>query len=256
MFSERDFDWSFRMRAGDAQRFFSPTSESESIRKHKSSRLALHPDRYLRETPAARVLVEDLASLASSWNLIHETESADLKSLGLQLEPDLLLVEAESLALAAACVCMPSSWSIDHAIGKSVHEVHQSVPRLNERIGKQIDRFLRSIPPGKSFCRENWSITLTDQLDYHPDLQRKRPDRETPLNQLHLRLEHQLFTALPHGLLMGIRISTISFSELRKDPENWGHFAKTIGTMPDNVAEYKGMLGYRSELAQSMRTVV
>lgn len=203
------------------------------------------------------MLVNELAGLMASWGIIPKSDAKnpDLQSLSLKLEPDILLVDAQSLSLVAASVCMPSSWSLRHNMGKPVQAVHAAVPKLNERIGQHIDRFLRSIPAGKSFCRANWSITPTDDLDYHPDLDRPRPKRDAPVDDLYLRLEHQLFTSIRGGILMGIRIEPVPFSEVREDVKAWENLAATIRTMPDDVATYKGMLDYRDSLAERMQAM-
>lgn len=257
LFSGEGFDWSFRMRPGDGREFFARTAEGDRIREHKEARIGNGPSDYVGVISEGAGLVEVLGRQFASWGLVRELsdEAYDLRSLCLEVEPDVLLCDRESLRLVAAGVCMPSSWSLEHALGMSVHAIHDSVPRLNPRIGEQIDRFLRNIPEGKSFCRANWSITRTDDLDYHPDLKRPRPDGESRLEDLFLRLEHQLFTTIPGGILMGIRIEPVPFPVIREDEQAWSGLAGTIRTMPDDVASYKGMLGYRSSLAEKMVSV-
>jgi hypothetical protein len=56
-----------------------------------------------------------------------------------------------------------------------------------------------------------------------------------------LRIEHQLFTGLSDGVLMGIRIETTSLKELAEDPSVWNTTAEKLRTMPDDVARYKSM---------------
>ncbi len=254
LFDGTPFDWSFRMRSAEAHDFFSPTTQRQQILEHKKSRIGSIPSRYLGELPRAGRLIEHLGTLLSAWQLLPAANagSHDLCTISLQLEPDILLADAETLTLVAASVCMPSSWSLEHTLGKSIHSIHATVPRLNARIGQQIDRFLRGIPEGKAFRRANWSITLSDDLDYHPDLQLARPNPNTALEQLYLRIEHQLFTSISGGILMGIRIEPVPFPEICEDPDAWRNFAETIRTMPDDVAAYKGMLDYRDSLAARM----
>jgi hypothetical protein len=104
-----------------------------------------------------------------------------------------------------------------------------------------IKRFLEKLEPGKSYCRENWSFTRSDALDYHPDLNRQRLDETLSLDEVYLRIEHQLFTGLSDGVLMGIRIETTPLKELAENTEVWKILREKLETMPDDVARYKSM---------------
>jgi hypothetical protein len=100
---------------------------------------------------------------------------------------------------------------------------------------------LEKLEPGKSYCRENWSFTRSDALDYHPDLNRQRLDETLSLDEVYLRIEHQLFTGLSDGVLMGIRIETTPLKELAENTEVWKILREKLETMPDDVARYKSM---------------
>ena len=156
------------------------------------------------------------------------------------------------MSFAAACVCMPSSWDPAHAVGKTLHEVHESVPRLNPQIGEKIDRFLRQLQPGKAYRRENWGFTRSAELNYHPALGRERLDSTVSIDELFLRVEQQLFTGIPGGVLMGIRIRVCPVADLAADPQVWRAVYDKIRTMPDDVAAYKGMLTAREAMLSEM----
>lgn len=252
LFGEGGFAWSFRMRSGQVDEFFAPTPDGPSILEERRHCLSEAPDRYLAETPAAAPLIRELHAIATGAGFLSPSVPSDLRAMAQHLEPDLLLVDAGSLALVAACVCFPSSWNLHHAMGKPIHQVHEVVPQLNPSIGPQIERFLRSVPPGKAFLRENWSLTHSAHRNYHPDLNRPKLDASTPLESIHLRLEHQLFTAIPGGILMGIRIGTCPLTDLRADQETWRNLTEIIRTMPDDVAAYKSMLAARDAIAAAM----
>lgn len=252
LFDAERFGWSFRMRPGDAQAFFAPSNDGGALLEQKRQSLASHPGRYLASIPGSKQLIASAIDTACSWGHLAPGQATDLSQLAHHWEPDILLVGGEELTLQAACVCMPSSWSLEHAIGKPVHAIHDAVPRLNPALGAQIDRFLRHIPQGKGFTRENWSLTRSDDANYHPALGRPKLDASVRANELFLRLEHQMFTAIPGGILMGIRIETTPLSELRADPETWNDFREIIHSMPDDVARYKSMLEARDVLAADM----
>lgn len=59
--------------------------------------------------------------------------------------------------------------------------------------------------------------------------------------QVYLRLEHQLFTGLADGVLMGIRIETFPLKDLATDHDGWKTAYEKLRSMPDDVAKYKSM---------------
>lgn len=254
LFSEGGFAWSFRMRPGDVRGFFSPADEGGAVLTEKRRSLDRHPSRYLATTPAAQPLIDAVHDMAVSWGSVAHDDPRDLLHLARTLEPDLLLMDSATMTLAAGCVCMPSSWSLAHAMGKPMHAVHDVVPRLNPQIGDKIDQFLKKVPQGKAFLRENWSLTRTADLNYHPDLHRLKLDSSATPDEVFLRIEHQLFTAIPGGILMGIRIETCPLTDLAADADVWRNLTEIIRTMPDDVAGYKSMLAARDPLAERMRS--
>ncbi len=255
LFSEGDFTWGFNMRLGDAQSFFAPEDDGGEVLELKRKCLDERPELYASAAPQGEPLIAALWEQAVAWG--HVTDPADgardLPALARQWEPDLLLLDHEAMTFAAACVCMPSSWDPSHAVGKSLHEVHETVPQLNKQIGDKIDKFLRQLKPGKSYRRENWGFTRSAELNYHPALKRERLDDTVTMDELFLRVEHQLFTGIPGGVVMGIRIKTYPLSDLASDPAVWRKVEEKIRTMPDDVATYKGMLAARDAMLREIR---
>ncbi len=254
LFTEGDFGWAFRMRAGDPREFFAPRDSGGPLLAEKHQWLETRPELYLVTSPGGVALVEEAWNLAIAWGHAQEPGDGirDLAKLAAVWEPDLVFMDSTTAALAAGAVCFPSSWDPRHAIGKPVHAVHDMVPRLNDQIGDKIDRFLAQLPPGKGFCRENWSFTRSSELNYHPALGRARLDDTVRMEELFLRVEHQLFTAIPGGVLMGIRIATCPLADLSEDPETWKNAGDKIRTMPDDVAAYKSMLSARAAIVREM----
>lgn len=254
LFAAGDFEWSFRMRAGDAQEFFAPQDESGALLAEKNRWLDASPERYVRSLPAAEPLVQEMWAMAEAWQHVSPTPDhpKDLVHLARRWEPDLLLMESSTMKVVAGAVCMPSSWDLQHALGKTVQEVHDVVPRLNPQIGEKIGTFLRQIPPGKAFRRENWSFTRDAEPNYHPALQRRKLDETITIDEIHLRVEQQLFCHIPGAVLMGLRIKTCPLTDLAQDAEIWCHLAQKIRTMPDDVADYKSMLRARDPMVVAM----
>jgi len=254
LFSSGEFAWTFRMRAGDAESFFAPQDKTGALLAEKRRWLDEMPELFLATTPSGESLVNTLWEMAITWGHVRNPENGgrDLMSLMRQWEPDVLLMDQETMAIAAGCVCMPSSWSLHHAVGKRVHDIHGMVPQLNPQIGEKIDRFLTQLQPEKAFCRENWSFTRTSDLNYHPQLKRRILDDSLNIDEVFLRVEHQLFTKISGGVLMGIRIENCPLTDIASDPEAWRNVAEKIRTMPDDIAAYKSMTTARSAIVREM----
>ncbi|MEO0446128.1 MAG: heme-dependent oxidative N-demethylase subunit alpha family protein, partial [Verrucomicrobiota bacterium] len=165
-----------------------------------------------------------------------------LRELALETEPDLLILDRETFRFAAAAVCFPSSWNPASTIGLPMIDVHGVVPRLNQEIGEKIQRFLEKVKPSQAFCRENWGLTRSAELDYHPE--RKLPgldDTVASLDEVFLRIERQLFTGLRSGILMGVRLEVVPFPQIQANREVFSVFREKLATMPQEVAQYKGL---------------
>ncbi len=254
LFAAGDFEWGFRMRTGDAPSFFASQDPSGKLLEEKNAWLDQSPDRYVAVNATGAALIPRLWSIAEEWGHVSSSgnQAHDLISLARIWEPDVLLMDSSTMNIVAGSVCMPSSWVLQHAMGKPVHAVHDMVPQLNPQIGDKIDRFLRQLAPGKAFRRENWSFTRSAEYNYHPALHRAKLDESITIEEIHLRVEQQLFCAIPGAVLMGIRIELCPLTDLASDPEVWSHVARKIRTMPDEVAHYKSMLSARGTMVAAM----
>jgi hypothetical protein len=256
LFKPGGFAWSIKVRQGDLDDFFAP--QDEAMMAERRRWLDGHPDRHLVETPEAAPMIAAAWELATRLGHVRRPDDgpADLLGLSRRWEPDLVFYDAARRTFAAACVCLPSSWDPRKWIGRPLDEVHDEVPRLQQQIGAGIDRFLDRLEPGRAFRRENWSLTHGGELNFHPALDRPKLQADTPLDEVFLRIEHQIFTGLPGGVMMGLRIRTCPLADLAADPEVWETMAEKIETMPDDVAEYKSLLKARDPLVQAMKDFI
>ena len=241
LFGASDFEWAFRMRKGDAREFFASHDASGEILAERRKWLDVLPEECCVLSAEGEKVLRETWDLALSWNQVSETSERSLDDLGRQWEADFLLMDRDTMTLAGGCVCFASSWNLQHGSGKSVFEVHELVPRLNPQIGEKIDKFLRQLAPGQAFCRENWGVTRSAELNYHPELKREPIDDSVRLEDTFLRVEHQLFTAVPSGVVMGIRVETCPMADLRADSVAWQNVTRQLRTMPADVAAYKGL---------------
>ncbi|BCX46330.1 conjugal transfer coupling protein traG [Haloferula helveola] len=254
LFAPGSFEWAFKMRAGDARSFFAPADPDGRLLRERAERLDRHPERYAGSTEEGRPLIAEMWKLAAGWGQVDAPGDGDagIHALSRQWEPDLLVMDHAHSSMVAGAVCFPSSWSLRHALGKPVEEIHAFVPQLNPQIGERIRRFLASLSPGKSFRRENWGLTRSGEYDYHPDLGRRRLDESVGLDEVFLRVEHQLFTGIPGGVLMGLRIEVCPLLELSEDREVWSCLSEKLRTMPDDVAGYKGIAAAQRAIVAQM----
>ena len=60
---------------------------------------------------------------------------------------DLCIMEenGDEHVLSAACLCFPSSWSLDEKIGKPLIKIHEPVPSYDDQIAKRVQRLFDAI---------------------------------------------------------------------------------------------------------------
>lgn len=248
LFPGGDFEWAFRMRKADPVEFFAVKDGSGSLLAQKRQALSGHPERHLIFTPEATPLMGAFHSQLVRWNALAQHSPTELSAMACAVEPDFMLMDQQSLRLVAGAVCFPSSWNPADWPGASIDTIHAVVPRLNPQIGEMIRRFLTELKPGKAFQRANWSFTRSAELDYHPALGRAPLNTDIRLEEIHLRVEHQLFTAIEGAVLMGLRIQPIPLLSLRDNPALWNNLIQAIKTMPEDVARYKSLHRGRQKL--------
>jgi len=243
------------MRQADPVGFFANQDSTGELLQQRSQLIAEHPRRHLAHTPEAEPLRVNLHEQIREWGLKLPCDADDYSSLARQLEPDFLLLDQASQKLVAAGVCFPSSWDPARRIGEPLTRIHDIVPRLNPQIGPMIERFLGQLGPGKAYRRANWSFTRGADLNHHPALKRPPIDTSTPIDEIHLRLEHQIFTAIPGGILMGVRIEPVPLKSLAVHPALWRQLLQKVETMPPDVVRYKNLHRGISSLIRQMREI-
>lgn len=237
-----DFAWTLRLRRGGPGSFFARQQNPSPLLKRRNTWLDRSPELCFALAAGFQSLVEDAWNQAKDWGQLGEESEPTLESIGRHWEADFLLLDSATSVVAGGCVCFPSSWSLQESTGKTLDEVHGIAPGLTEQIGDKIHRFLMRLPRGQVFLRENWGLTRTDHLNYHPELDRPRIEGAVPLDTVYLRIEHQAFVRLPGGVLLGLRIDPVSVEEVvGQAPETARRLAGQLATMPDDVARYKGL---------------
>lgn len=184
-----------------------------------------------------------------------------LRFLGSQIQDDIVLLDVRdnTMWLDAGLVSFAADWSFGFDVGMNFLEIHHPVPRVKEEnIIRRAEQFLLRLQPGEQFRRTNWTMTIGQRLDtstetypeWGPDRGTIATDPALP-NKLHLRVEVQHLIRLPHTgvLLFLIRSYLLPLADIAKVPawrEKLGH---VLAELPEDMAEYKGIIRYRKAAA-------
>jgi hypothetical protein len=251
------------LRRGDG-RFFENRPEGAAVLAERVRSLDSDRDRYSALLPEGEHVFEEALQWAGDLNAeirqngaLREGSSLDrCHRLGMLWEPDFLLLQpqGDDFRLVAACVCFPSSWSLAEKMGQSVHWIHGAVPQLNPELGEKIRAFLAALRPGMDWERVNWGLASTPELNQHPSRGLPRLGSNATLASTWFRVERQALRRLPEsgGILFGLRIQVERLSEVCASTSAAATLRGLLETMPEDVAEYKGLSRAREALIREL----
>ncbi|HAM70297.1 MAG TPA: hypothetical protein DCM86_01465 [Verrucomicrobiales bacterium] len=126
---------------------------------------------------------------------------------------------------------------------------------MNARLGGRVGTFLQSLKPGIEWERVNWGIAGTPLLNLHPSIEHPRLEEGATLSSAWLRVEHQALRLLPEsgGILFGIRITLHRLDNLARNRTAALRLAELLETMPQAIADYKGLAQARNPLVRQLR---
>lgn len=174
-----------------------------------------------------------------------------------QTQGDWVLMDQRggNLYMDGGVVTTQADWSLDFDLGMNFVEWHGPVPLAHE-LGV-IDRalaFLLRLRLGAPVRRLNWTMTINPRLDtspehypeWGPDRAKVTPDNAGDL--AHLRVELQALFRLPRSNAIGfsIRCYLISIKDLATVPKWAMRMHRVLKTLPDELADYKGLTRYRA----------
>jgi hypothetical protein len=263
LFPDVDYRFQMRMRRMSVLDYFKPSVNANSVLAERGRWLRAEPARHLAYRPEAAGSVEEGYQHLRELDLIPQPSSADavlspdqlLREIGAGLEPDVVFLvpdAAGEFRMAAACVCFPSSWSLEEKIGRPLTEIHGPVPTLNAELGGAISQFLLRMAPGIAWCRENWGLSASPELNHHPSRILPRLESTVKLSGVWLRVERQALVALPKsgGVLFAIRVEVFPIAEVISDPSARIGLRRGLETMPEDVAGYKGLTAARERIIE------
>ena len=252
LFANSGFRWQMGLSAGDVDSFFALTENSAEILAERRRCLDQSPADYVALLDPGRPLVHEMLEIPSIAGVLGPARDQSLESAARNLEPDfvLLLPTVKGPMVVGGVVCFPSSWSLPEKIGRTLHETHAPVPELNAQLGRRIEAALDRLPSAAAWQRDNWGLSRGGDRNHHPHKARPRLDETIEPNELWLRVERQLLYRLPRsgGILFGIRLEITPWHTLIQSEEAVVGLRRSLETMPDDIAAYKGLLSARRKI--------
>ncbi|MGH8017816.1 MAG: heme-dependent oxidative N-demethylase subunit alpha family protein [Opitutaceae bacterium] len=252
LFPDSEYTFHVGVQRGEARAFFAPQDPTGRLLAERARWIGgADARRYIALDDEGRGAFDEFRDKLREWGL---RAPDDMRELATALEPDVLLLapDAESvLRLRGGALVFPTSWALEEKMGKPLQAIHAPVPGLNPGIGAQLDRMLPRLAPGAAWCRSNWGIAATDELNMHPS--RALPAPALPLRpeRLWLRVEHQALVALPQnrGLVFGIRLALHRLDEVVAGSAAVRRgLARALQTMTPELLRYKRIDAIAPEL--------
>jgi hypothetical protein len=255
LFPAGPYRFHLSLRRDQPEAFFRPQDPTGQVLAERARWLADDSERYAALRPEGVALAEEFHALSAGWAPAGQGRDL-IRQLGCQFEPDLLLLSADDAGrfrLRGGALCFPTGWALEEKIGHPLEFIHGVVPGLNSAIGNSIHQFLARLKPGAAFCRDNWGLAASAELNLHPVRRVALPSPPVSLDRLWLRVEHQILFSLPgtKGIVFGIRIALHRLDQVALDPVA-EMLREALLTMPADVAAYKRVDTVREEVARQL----
>ena len=252
LFPDADYGFHFQFKRESLDSYYGRRA-ARVVLEQRAGLIEKHVDWFVAFDGHADIFVNETAALLASKGLSvggdGDTPQKLLHRMGMATDADLVVLRPDDgvWRVTAGVVCFPSGWSLPEKLGRPLEDIHGIVPGLNAALSERINKFISGLKPGYSWERVNWGLSATDQLSMHPNLQPPRLLSGTPVNQVWVRVEMQSLALLPDsgGLLFGIRILNHPLNTLMEDASLKPRIERALRTMPDDVAEYKGLAAFR-----------
>lgn len=252
LFPDAEYGFHFQFKRESLHAYYGRRTP-RPVLEQRAGLIERHADWFVAFDAQSDTFVKETAALLASTGLALNGDDVAprklLHRMGMATDADLVVLRPDAGAwrVTAGVVCFPSGWSLPEKLGKTLEDIHGVVPGLNAALSERINKFISGLKPGYSWERVNWGLSAADQLSMHPNLQPSRLQSDTPVNQVWVRVEMQSLALLPEtgGLLFGIRILNQPLITLLEDASLKVRIERALRTMPDDVAEYKGLAAFR-----------
>ncbi len=244
------------VRPGDLETFFARGESTAAALEERARWLTADPDTYLAYLPEALPALAETVGLARTLGAdidLTADPKTQLLSLGRFWETDFVWMHADDSGqhrLLGGVVCFPSSWALGDKLGRTMSEIHNPVPGLNETLGKPIEAFMARQRPGDVWVRENVNFARDSHRNHHPAQPKTAIDASIRPEEFWFRFEHQLLLKLPisGSILFAIRIELIALADVLPDEVSAARLADIFATMSEPAAVYKGIASAREVL--------
>lgn len=258
IFPDADHRWTMGLRRAESvQDYFRIEDDTRTVLRERDHWLTSDPNKYAAMLPGCEAALAETNELAQSFGselvVRGDSDMERLLALGRAWEPDFVWMHPGLDGihrLLGGVVCFPSSWALGDKLGRPMSDVHEPVPGLNATLARQIDTFLAKLEPGVAWRRENWGLSRDSQYNHHPDRIRQSLDETVTLEQVWIRLEHQLLLRLPRSgsVLFGIRVDVQPLADVFEDATAASRFIRSLRTMSETAAKYKGVHAAREKI--------
>jgi len=184
-----------------------------------------------------------------------------------QVQDDIVLLDQRDgdLFADAGVVTFAAGWSFGFDVGMTFLEIHGPVPGLRESgVITRAREFLMRLQPNQVYRRTNWSMAIGRTLDVSIEtLPRRVPNRagldasddETFGRLVHLRVEVQHLIRLTESgaICFLIRTYMLPLADIATVDAWRVRTASVLAELPDDIAEYKGISGYRDRVVSWLR---
>lgn len=197
----------------------------------------------------------------------HDVDlSADAPALEIAsklVQEDLVLMRngPNGWRLAAASLCFPSSWSLFEKFGKSLDQIHETVPGFEpgSKNASVIFRIFDNLKIEQPVRRFNWSIYSDNEL-FHDDRVAEDIQKQDFEKGVFLRVEHQTLRKLPKSgdILFTIRIHIDPLKRLSRHPDRAQICKGAVSSLQSLDAgqlNYKGLTQERDRLIEKLAEI-
>lgn len=181
-----------------------------------------------------------------------------------QVQDDIVLLDQrdDDLYGDAGVVTFAADWSFGFDVGMTFLEIHGPVPRLRETgVITRARQFLMRLQPNQIYRRTNWTLTIGRKLDVSTERYPEwGPDRvmiggvdDATFGRLvHLRVELQHLIRLSESgaICFLIRTYMLPFADIATVGPWRERLAAVLADLPDDMADYKGIIGYRDRAVE------
>lgn len=157
--------------------------------------------------------------------VLSEYEACPLELASYLVGDDICLLqeEGEDYKLVAASVCAPTWWDLPEKMGKPLASIHAPIANLENKIGRMIRHFMKSLKVEDCYQRSNWFLFTSEDYCVFPnsfDFVADMSDvsKENIESKLFLRTERQTFRRLPNTnhIAFGIKVYVDSIAVVKK----------------------------------------